>query len=97
MRRFVGEPLAPVGDGYATAAGGNEPPLPSAFRWRDRELTVKAVLRVWRSSKTDRGDTYLKRHWFEVETGQGERAELYYDRAARRAAPRWWLFALDDL
>jgi hypothetical protein len=94
VRHFVSRPVEPFGEGYAVARP-DEPPVPSKFRWDDRDLEVKAVLRSWRSSKTDRGDVYLKRHWIEIETPQGERAELYYDRAARGKS-RWWLYSFDD-
>jgi hypothetical protein len=94
MRAFVGQSIAPAGDGFITPASGREPPVPRAFRWNDRTFDVSAVLRSWRSTKTDRGDAYLKRHWFELETTSGERLEVYFDRESRRGAPRWWLYSL---
>jgi hypothetical protein len=94
MRSFVGQPIAPAGDGFITPASGSEPPVPRTFRWNDRTFDVSAVLRSWRSTKTDRGDAYLKRHWFELETTSGERLEVYFDRESRRGAPRWWLYSL---
>jgi hypothetical protein len=95
MPRFVSRPIAPEGEAIARA-GANEPPLPAAFRWDDRVLDVAEVVRAWRSTKDDRGDTYLKRHWFEFVTAQGARAVVYYDREARRGAPHWWLFTIDE-
>lgn len=92
MRRFVSAPIEPQGSELFTPAADGEPPLPARFRWSDRDIVVKAVLRTWRSTKTDRGDVYLKRHWFEIETEDGERAEVYFDRGARRGAARWWLY-----
>jgi hypothetical protein len=94
MRTFVGRSIAPAGDGFITAASGSEPPVPRAFRWDDRTFDVCAVLRSWRATKTDRGDVYLKRHWFELETRSGEKLEVYFDRESRRRAPRWWLYSL---
>jgi hypothetical protein len=94
MRRFVGRSIAPVGDGFITPASGREPPVPRAFRWDDRTFDVTAVLRSWRTIRTDRGDAYLKRHWFELVTASGERLEVYFDRESRRGAPRWWLYSL---
>lgn len=96
MRRFVSRPLKPGADGYITAATGSEPPVPRAFLWEDRRLEIAAVLRSWRTTKDDRGDTYLKRHWFELRTEGGARLEVYYDREARRGAPQWWLYAIDE-
>jgi hypothetical protein len=96
VRRFVSRPLVPAGEGFVTPASGSEPPVPSAFIWGDRVLGVTAVLRSWRSGKTDRGDTYLKRHWFELQTACGHRIEVYYDREARHGASQWWLYVIDE-
>jgi hypothetical protein len=85
----------PAGDGFVTPASGGEPPIPRAFTWGDRTLTVAAVLRAWRSTKTDRGDTYLKRHWFALETAEGATIEVYFDRDSRRGS-EWWLYTIDD-
>jgi Family of unknown function (DUF6504) len=96
MRKFVSQPLVPKGDGFLTAAGGSEPPVPSAFLWADRTLVITAVLRTWRSTKTDRGDAYLKRHWFELETACGQKIEVYYDRQSQRGGSQWWLYTIDE-
>jgi hypothetical protein len=93
-RKFVGQSIAAAGDGFITPASGSEPPVPRAFRWKGRTFDVSAVLRSWRTTRTDRGDVYLKRHWFELETTSGEKLEVYFDREARRGAPRWWLYSL---
>jgi hypothetical protein len=79
-----------------TQANGSEPPVPRAFRWRERTLRIAAVLRSWRSTKTDRGDAYLKRHWFELQTAEGDKLEVYYDRESRRGVPQWWLYTIDQ-
>ena len=92
---LISEPLVPEGGQYATPSAGGEPPLPQRFRWRDRALTVRQILRTWRSTKNDRGDTYLKRHWFEIDCECGARAVVYFDRAALRGKPRWWLYTID--
>ena len=94
-RRFISEPVAP-GDDFvdSPALGTGEPPLPRRFRWRDDHIEVRAVIRTWRSTKTDRGDAYLSRHWYEVETHDGRIAVLYFDRKARRHTPHWWLYTI---
>jgi hypothetical protein len=94
-RQFVSRPLKQTGEGYITPASGGEPPVPRAFQWEDRTLVVAEVLRSWRSTRDDRGDTYLKRHWFELRTEDGSRIEVYYDREARRGAAQWWLYTID--
>ncbi len=93
-RTFVGRPLAPAGEGFVTPASGSEPPVPRVFLWGDRTLTVTAVVRAWRSTKSDRGDAYLKRHWFELATACGLQIEVYYDREARGNAAHWWLYTV---
>ena len=92
----MSRPLESAGDGFVTAATGSEPPVPQAFVWDGRTLKVASVLRSWRSTKNDRGDTYLKRHWFELRTDDGARLEVYYDREARRGTAQWWLFTIDE-
>jgi Family of unknown function (DUF6504) len=95
VRKFVSAPLLP-GEGFVSVSSGNEPPVPAAFLWGGRTLRVAAVARSWRSTKTDRGDAYLKRHWFELRTEDGATLEVYYDREVRRGAPQWWLYTIDD-
>ncbi|MBV8345412.1 MAG: hypothetical protein JO190_10530 [Candidatus Eremiobacteraeota bacterium] len=97
MRKFISAPLAVAGQGFLTPADGSRPPVPSAFLWDDRTLVITAVLRTWRSTKGDRGDNYLKRHWFELETACGLRLEVYYDREARRGATPWWIYTVAAL
>lgn len=95
MRRFVSCPVVPAGDGFLTPASGGEPPVPRAFCWDGKTLNVAAVLRSWRSTKADRGDAYLKRHWFELLTEDGAKIEVYYDRESRRGESKWWLYTVD--
>ncbi len=54
------------------------------------------VVRMWRTTKIDRGDAYLARFWFEVETDDGRCAVVYFDRKARRTAPHWWLYTMSE-
>jgi hypothetical protein len=96
MRRFISSPIEPTGQGFVTPATGSEPPVPSAFKWGNRTLLIAAVLKAWRSTKTDRGDAYLKRHWFELQTAAGQKLEVYYDRQSRRGASQWWLYTIDE-
>jgi phosphoribosylglycinamide formyltransferase-1 len=84
----------PLGEELATPASGTEPPIPKAFSWEGRTLQIASVLRTWRTTKNDRGDNYLKRHWFELLTTDGHTIEVYYDREARRGSSRWWLYAI---
>jgi uncharacterized protein DUF6504 len=93
-RSFVGEAVEPRG-GFDTAPmGQGEPGLPAAFRWRNEELIVRGVRRAWRSTKEDRGDVYLKRHYFELELADSRVATVYFERQAKRNAPRWYLYTI---
>jgi hypothetical protein len=91
---FLGKPLVPEGALEVAALSHGEPSLPPAFKLDDERLEVRTLRRTWRSTKEDRGDVYLKKHWFEFETADGRIAVVYFDRGARKGAPRWWLYTL---
>jgi hypothetical protein len=95
--RFVSEPIEPKSGSFdpATISQG-EPSLPTSFVWHESELEVETLVRTWRSTKVDRGDTYVKRHWFEFAARDGRRAVVYCERQAKRGQPRWWLYTLAD-
>ena len=96
-KRFISESLTPVVESFDSAAMEHgEPGLPSAFTWRNETLTIKKVLKVWRSLREDRGDKYLARHWYEIEDPQGRRFTIYFDRQAKVGKPRWWLYTLEE-
>jgi hypothetical protein len=91
---FIGKAIAPEGALDVAALAQGEPSLPAAFTFEGERLEVRDVRKTWRSTKDDRGDTYVKKHWFEFETGDGRIAVVYFDRGARKNAPRWWLYTL---
>ncbi len=94
--RFVSESVSASVDTYdATGLSRGEPVVPASFAWHDETLVVDRVLRTWRSTKTDRGDAYLKRHWYETALRDGRTAVFYFDRGARKDTPRWWLYTID--
>ncbi len=98
--RFVSEPLVPTtwsSDPNAMALG--EPGLPREFTWRGQPLRVGSVLRTWRECgpcKQGSSESYVRKHWFEVETGSGQTARIYFERQprGRSRAKRWWLFSI---
>ena len=95
-RQFVGQPLRPIGAAFDPAIMSHgEPSLPAAFAWNEQELKIRSHLRKWRSTKTDRGDVYLARHWFEIEVDDGRIAVVYFERQAKKNAPRWWLYTIE--
>src|SRR5215211_1839116 len=60
---FVSEPLEPTpGTLDAAAMSRGEPGLPGRFKWRDEEYIVGRVMSKWKSTGTDRGEVYLRRH-----------------------------------
>jgi hypothetical protein len=91
---FVGKTLVPEGALDIAALSHGEPSLPNAFFLDGERLEVRTLRRTWRSTKEDRGDVYLKKHWFEFDTADGRVAVVYFDRGARKGAPRWWLYTL---
>ena len=97
MPRFAHTALVPATTFVASnALSQGEPPLPSAFRAGAEDLPVLEVISTWRSTKTDRGDDYLAKHWYEIRTEGDRRAVVYFDRKARAGRPRWWLFSITD-
>ena len=98
MPEFVSEALRASAESVDNGAlSRGEPALPKEFGWRTERLVVRGVRRTWRSTNTDRGDTYLARHWYEVELDDGRTAVVYFDRKARRETPRWWLYTLAEV
>ena len=93
---FVGKAIAPEGAPDSAALSHGEPSLPAAFAYDGERIEVRELRKAWRSSKDDRGDTYVKKHWFEFETSDGRIAVVYFDRGARKGAPRWWLYTLSS-
>lgn len=95
MAQFVSQALTASADTIDTGGlSRGEPPLPKDFAWRGDRLVVRDVLRTWRSTTTDRGDTYLARHWYELALADGRTAVVYFDRKAHRGRARWWLYTI---
>lgn len=97
--RFVSEPLRPVeGTIDATGMTRGEPGLPGRFVWGDREVEVARVLEAWKTTAEDRGETYVRRHWWRIVTPAGEQMKIYFERQAQSKAQRklrWWLHSVE--
>lgn len=95
---FVSEAISPAPGGFdASAMSRGEPGLPRAFTWRGKPYAVARVVSTWKSTGRDRGETYLRRHWFAVETSDGTRMTLYCERQAkpgRNPKSRWWVYSV---
>jgi phosphoribosylglycinamide formyltransferase-1 len=98
--RFTSEPIKPIAETADTCRMAiGEPGLPRKFIWRDRTITVKAILRSWRETgKCRHGspEMYVRKHWYEVATVSDGIMKIYFDRHARggRGGARWWLFSI---
>ena len=97
MKQFVGEPIEPkVGSFDVSAISRGEPSLPTAFMWRGEEIVVGALRKTWRGTKTDRGDVYVKRHYFTFASADGRTFTVYCERQPAKAhGPRWWLYTVE--
>ena len=86
-----------VGTFDSVAMSRGEPGLPGAFTWRDQPYTVARVMSKWKSTGTDRGEVYLRRHWFRIETTTGEHMTLYCQRQTKnpkKPKARWWVYSV---
>lgn len=95
---FISEAITPAaGVSDASAMARGEPGLPTQFAWRGRQYQLAAVLRAWKTSAPDRGELYLRRHWYEIRTACGLEMILYCERQARKGKDpkgRWFLYTL---
>jgi hypothetical protein len=96
--KFVCEPIEPEAlSADATSMGRGEPGLPKRFSWRGQAYEVARVADTWRSHGEDRGDVYVRKHWYDVVTTSGQRMRIYFDRNPQRSGSklgRWWLYSV---
>lgn len=97
--QFVSEPIRPEANSYAIdAMSRGEPGLPKAFTWRGKRYEIARVEASWKGHGKDRGDVYVRRHWYDVVTVCGRRMRLYFDRNPGRSgsrASRWWIYSVE--
>ena len=95
---FVSEAISPeMGSADIGAMARGEPGLPRAFTWRGRRYEITSVIATWKTTGTDRGDIYIRRHWYEIGTAEGQRMKIYFERnptGRRRRGVRWWLYTV---
>ena len=95
---FVGEALVPTPGSFdASAMARGEAGVPRTFAWRGETHEVAELLASWKGTGKDRGETYLRRHWFRVRTTRGTTLTIYCERQARntnRPKSRWWVYTL---
>ena len=101
-QKFISESIKPViatVDAKSMATGG--PGLPHEFTWRGKTLKIATVLRTWHETGPCRNgspESYVRKHWFEVETTSNHKAKIYFERQSRgrKLTKRWWLFSMED-
>jgi len=97
---FVSEPITPEVGTFDTAAmSRGEPGLPRHFTWRGQAYEAVELLRTWKTSTPERGEMYLRRHWFEVRTNTGARMTIYCERQTKRPKQpkqRWWVYSISS-
>jgi len=99
--QFISAAIRPVVETFdATRMSTGEPGLPRQFRFRSQTIQIARVLRTWRETGPCRhgsGESYVRKHWFEVLTDAGDTMKIYFQRQprSRRNGSRWWLFTID--
>ena len=95
--QFISERITPEAGTFdvATMSRG-EPSLPGAFTWRDHRYHVARTLATRRQMGEDRGDHYVRRHYYDIETTDALRMTLYFERNPSSHSKRkeWWLYTL---
>ena len=97
---FVSEAIIPVEGTFSPVPMAvGEPSLPRRFRWRETEVEVSRVIERWKTSDPDQGggaERYVRKHWFLIETSDGARMRIYFERQPRsgQSKNRWWLATL---
>jgi hypothetical protein len=95
---FVSEQIVPTAGTFdASAMTRGEPGLPGVFTWRDAEYKVDRLMSKWKSSTPERGELYLRRHWYRIQTTTGEHMTLYCQRQAKnpkKPKARWWVYSV---
>jgi len=98
--RFVSEPLIPdAGTASIEAMTRGEPGVPRTFVWRDARYEIASVESTWKGHGEDRGDVYVRRHWYDIVTTSGHRMRIYFDRNPGRAGSkrsRWWVYSVSE-
>jgi RimJ/RimL family protein N-acetyltransferase len=92
---FVGERITPHTGLFGVAAlARGEPEVPKAFVWRGQVYTVARTLHHRKAMGQDRGDFYVRRHYYDVETSDALRMRLYFERnpSDRSKQKAWWLY-----
>ena len=95
--QFISERITPdIGTFDVATMSRGEPSLPGAFTWRNQRYHVARMLTTRRQMGEDRGDRYVRRHYYDIETTDALRMTLYFERnpSSRSSRKEWWLYTL---
>ena len=101
-QNFVSESIKPVvATAYTKAMVTGGPVLPREFTWRGKVLGIAAVLHTWHETGPcthGSGESYVRKHWFDVISTSSQRAKIYFERQprGRKWTKRWWLFSIEN-
>ena len=96
---FISEAIQPVKETFDTRLmASGSPGRPKSFVWRKKTITVSKLLRTWTTTgdcSHGSGEKYVRRHWFEIETAEGQ-MKIYFDKASpgRRKEMGWRLYTI---
>ena len=86
--QFISAAIQPVAGTFdAARMSTGEPGLPRQFRWRSQTIQIARVLKTWRETGPCRhgsGESYVRKHWFEVLTDSGDTMKIYFERQPDR-------------
>jgi hypothetical protein len=89
---FLSEPLLPDPDSMDTSRMAlGEPGLPRRFRWRGEIVDIVDVVESWRSTGAcshGSDESYVRKHWYEVDTAAHGRLKIYFERQGRSGPGR---------
>jgi len=94
---FISERITPEpGSSDVGAMSRGEPGVPKALVWRGERFETARLLLTRRDMGTDRGDVYVRRHYYEIETADQLRMMLYFERnpSDRTKRKAWWLYTV---
>lgn len=98
--KFISEAIRPDPDSFDLSnVPVGEPAFPTRFTWRGKTYAALRVIEKWKESGPDRthgsGEMYVRKHWFHIETENGDTMKIYCERQPRsRGKSRWWLYTL---
>ncbi|MBV8082579.1 MAG: GNAT family N-acetyltransferase [Candidatus Eremiobacteraeota bacterium] len=94
---FVSERITPApGSADVSALSHGEPGVPRAFTWRGQRYEVLRQRGSSRDMGSDRGDVYVRRHYYGLETTDQLLMTVYFERnpSDRSKRKAWWLYTV---